>query len=241
MYSNPTSFMAPSTTSTGRRILVALVAIYVVQLVLEQWFRLPVVDLLAWSGPSSGTFRPWQPVTAFLINGPGPLSALMDWLILFFFWRPAEEALGRRLLFRLLLVTWLTAVLVTLPLLMVGAVVAPSAYLGLNCFLTGLLVVFGLSNPGANILLFFVVPVPAWLMAWATGLVSFLFFLYLRSVGASVAFFGWVGAMAFMYVRTRRLDPLAWVRRRMARRRQPRGQAIRFPGGNRADDDTLYH
>ena len=243
MYSNPTSFAGPGTTVTGRRILVALVATYIIQLVLEQWLRLPLQDLLAWSGPSSGRFQPWQPVTAFLINGPGPMSALFDWLILYFFWRPAEEALGRRGLFRLLLVTWLAAVLITLPLLMVGAVNAPMSYLGLNCFLTGLLVVFGLCHPSANILLFFVLPIPAWVMAWGTGLVSFLFFLYLRSVGASVAFFGWVGAMAWMYLRTRRVDPLAWIRRRWRKSSGPRpkGQAIRFPGGGRSDDDTLYH
>lgn len=234
--------LGPSMTPLTRNVLIGLVALYVVQVILANWVRLPVLEVLGWGSPWSERFpfRPWQPVTAFFLNGPTPFNALIEWLVLYFFLPPAEMTLGRRGLVRVLLVSWVAAVAVSLPLLYLGVVGVSMPYLGLDCFLTALIVVFGLSQPHARILLFFVLPIRASWVAWGTGLVSFLYFLYSRELVSSVAFFGWCGAVLWMYGGTNVLR--RWLDRRGPRR--PRRKDSRFhviDGGRDEGGPPIYH
>lgn len=246
MYRQQVSFgTGGGQTPLGRNVLIASICLYCVQVVLENWMAFPVTTTLAWWGPDSGSFRFWQPVTAFLLSGPTPLSAAIDWLVLYFFWSPVERQLGRRGLLRTLGAAWLAAVALTLPLLLLGGVQGRSPYLGPTCFLTALVAVFGLANPTATILLI-VLPVRAVWITWGSGILAFLFFLYARDVASAVAFFGWAGAVAsFLGGRTLRRTWLRvqerWYRSRLDRTRQKaRSRFTAIPGG-RDDDGPVYH
>ena len=54
--------MGPKLTRLTRNLLIALVALYMIQLVLENWLGLPVLAYVAWWGPSGssglGAFSP---------------------------------------------------------------------------------------------------------------------------------------------------------------------------------------
>jgi len=212
-------------------ILGILAGLYVVQVVLERWVGIPVVALLAWGNP--GLFRPWQPVTAFLFNGPTPIAALIEWVVLFFLLPPALSLSGRGAVARISVAAWAGAVGATLALQATGVLEpAVSPYLGLEPFITALLLLFGLARPDARILLFFVIPLRAAWVAWGTGAVTFLLFLFSREVGPSIAFFGWCGALAWYVARTRLP--------RLPRRRsppRPTGRLHVLPGGR----DDLVH
>ena len=87
--------MGPPMTPLTRDLLIALLALFVIQLLAENWLGLPVLAKLAWWPFSSGSFEPWQPVTAFLINGPSPVEALLDWLMIYFFaYKPQDDKGG---------------------------------------------------------------------------------------------------------------------------------------------------
>ncbi|MBN1336256.1 MAG: hypothetical protein JXB39_09870 [Deltaproteobacteria bacterium] len=220
----------PPTRLPGSRltwwILGVLAGLYVLQVILEQWTGVPIVARLAWWAPGSGLFRPWQPVTAFFLNGPAPFSALIEWVVLFFLLPPTLSLFGRRGVALASIAAWAGAVAITLPLQFLGVIQAGSApFLGLEAFITTLLLLFGLSRPDARILLFFVIPIRAAWVAWGTGAVAFLLFLYTRGVPSSVAFFGWCGALAWFRGR----DLFSGRRRGPVRRRSSRLHAL--PGG----------
>ncbi len=235
----------------GRKVLITLVVLYIVQTILQNWMGVPVLETMAWWTPGSGYFRPWQPVTAFFLNGPTPLGAFISWLILYFFFTPAESSLGRRGLLEVIIVSWLSAVILLLPLLSLGAIVATTPYLGINCFLTALIVVFGLSRPNATILLFFVLPIRAAWVAWGTGFISFLYLVYTRDMSSAVALFGWAGAVLYMISGGRITNLIALLRARLLARRIFRRSSRRhhldvLDGGRsrrsgQDDDDILYH
>ncbi len=214
-------------------ILGVLAGLYVLQVVLEQWMGLPVVARLAWWDGASGLFRPWQPATAFLLNGPDPLGAVIDWVVLFFLLPPTLSIFGRRGVTGASAAAWACATVVTLVLQLVR-ILQPGAspFLGLEPFITALLLLFGLSRPDARILLFFVLPIRAGWVAWGTGAVAFLVFLYSRGTGASLAFFGWCGALAWLRGR----GALARLGSRRPPRRSP-GRLRVLPGGH----DDLVH
>ncbi len=181
-------------TPRTRNVLLALFAIYVAQLllpgVLEAW--------LAWQ-PFGQGFLPWQPITAFALGGPTPFAACLEWLAVFFLLAPVERGLGKRDAWFGILAAWTAGVALGLVLTTVGAVGVPSGgYLGLAPLLAALVAFFGWANPGARILIAFILPVRADLVAWATGLLSFLYLLYARDLGSALAFGAWAGAWAWM-------------------------------------------
>lgn len=183
-------------TDLTKRVLVALVGLYIGQLVLTEWVGLPLVSWLAWQWAPAGTFYPWQVVTAYLLNGPTPLAAFFDWLAIFFFLGPAERALGRRGLLRSVLVTLAISAVLGFVLLLTGAVTARGPFIGLNPLITALIVVFGLANPNASILLFFVLPIKAAWIAWGSGLFALLNFLAFRDLDSALWLTGWFGGYA---------------------------------------------
>jgi membrane associated rhomboid family serine protease len=227
------TFTGPGGSRLTWWILGVLAGLYVLQVLLEQWAGLPVVAHLAWADPGSGLFRPWQPVTSFLLNGPAPMSALIEWMVLFFLLPPTLSLYGRREVAAAGLAAWAGAVAITL-VLQAPRILQPTAtpFLGLEPFLTALLLLFGLARPDARILLFFVIPIRAGWVAWGTGAVAFLVFLYTRSVGASVALFGWCGALAWFYGRSR----LAGLR--LPRRSRPASSHLKVVRGGH---DDLVH
>ena len=94
-------------TPLARKVLISLVSLYVAQLVLLRAQGIMGSPSLG-SGPrgfietlylwpvGTGHWRPWQPLTCLLVNGPTPLAAFFDWLFLFFILGPVEILMGTR-------------------------------------------------------------------------------------------------------------------------------------------------
>lgn len=229
-------------TPLARNVLVTLFAIYVVQLLVGD----PMIALFAWH-PFGAGFRPWQIVTAFLLGGPDPLSAVLNWLVLFFLLAPLDRLLGRKGLIRGIGVSWAVAVAVAMVLVATGIVRQEGAFYGGSALLAALLALFGFLMPGATFLLMFIVPVKAGLIAWGTGLLSFLYLLYTRDLGAALAFFSWGGAWLFLNARggggVRRLM-LRWKRHRIEKRLQKfeviEGGKGREPTRRSGTDDWVH-
>jgi len=191
-------------TPLTKRVLILLLGLFVGQLVLENWFGVRLTRYLAWHGIETGMFYPWQVVTAYFLNGPSVIQALFDWLVILFFLPPAEEAYGKKGLSRFLLTLLAVSALAGFGLNYVGAVhqgALAGAFTGLNPVITGLIVLFGLTRPNAQILLFFVIPIKAAWIAWGTGLFAFLFFLGGRDLDATLWLSGWVGAYLWLQMR----------------------------------------
>lgn len=171
-------------------LLGGLFAIYVVQLLLrgtlEPW--------LAWQ-PLGAGFFPWQVFSAFLLNGE-PLNTVFDWMVLFFTIPTLERELGRRRLGNAMMTAWAFAVVAGLVLSAVGAV--SGIFVGLNPLAWALVALFGFLHPDARIMLFFVIPIRAGVLAWGTGLLTFLYMLYARDLGSTLGFFAWVGVYFWM-------------------------------------------
>lgn len=185
-------------TPLAKRVLVALIGMFVVQLVLESWLHLPLSSTLAWHGLETGRWRIWQVLTCYLLNGPGPMEAFFDWLFIVFFFSPVQQTIGRRGLIRVAGLAIGISAVVGCVLNWTGAVTAVRPFYGLNPLLTPLIVIFGLSRPNAQILLFFVLPIKASWIAWGTGLMALLTFLSSRDLGSTLWLTGWIAGYVYM-------------------------------------------
>ena len=232
--------MGPPMTPLTRDLLIALLALFVIQLLAENWLGLPVLAMLAWWPFGSGSFHPWQPLTAFLINGPSPVEALLDWLMIYFFAPTAQDAFGSRGFLRAMGFTAIFSIVAGLALLAIGAVGTPTPFLGLNPFITALIVLFGLSRPNAQILLFFVLPIKAGWVAWGTGLLAALTFLFSRDLGSALWLSGWLAGYLWLELQLpgglRR--PILRLQQWWLRRKLRRFKVI---DGGRRDPDDLVH
>jgi hypothetical protein len=213
-----------------RNVVGVLFVVYVAQLLTGG--RLEA--LLAWQ-PMGDGFRPWQPLSSFLLSGPDPLGAFFEWLGVFFLVGPLERLLGRRSLFGAVGASLAASVPLALLGQWLGVLgVAGGAVLGIEPLLVALVALFGFTMPSAQFLFMFVIPMRAAWLAWGTGLLSFLYLLYSRDVGSALAFFSWGGAWLWTGVRNGALRraQLQWKRARIARE-QRKFQVIE---GGRGDD-----
>ncbi len=236
----PASFGVDPTPLTTR-VIGVLFGVYVVQLLAENWLGLPVTGALAWSPWRSGLFRPWQPLTFWLLSGPAPLSALISWVVLFFFLPPTERTLGRRGTLRFTLFTVAFTAVAGLLLDLVGAVAGGSPVLGIEGLLAAMIVVFGLAHPRATILLFFVIPVQAAWIAWGSGVLALLNFLAGRSLGAAVILAGWIAGWLWMELLRRGGLRRVLLRRKQARIKKKLSRFEVIDGGRGPDGGPWVH
>jgi len=240
MYGQQRVVMGPQLTPFTKQVLMVLAGLYVAQLLLENWIGIPMLRTFAWWSIDSPTFGPWQPLTAFLINNPSePIWVVVQWVVLAFFIPPAEMALGRRGLFEALTWAAIGGIGVTLALNTLGAVGGPTPYLGMSAVLEALIVVFGLSRPNAQILIFFVLPIRAAWVAWGSGLLTFLYFLSSRDIVSSVSLFAWGATVAYMY--RGRLNPQFFGRGGRGARKPSSSRRFDVIDGGRDDDGPIYH
>lgn len=168
-----------------RALLGGLFLIYVVQLVLQGTLE----PWLVWQ-PFGAGFQPWQVFSAFLLNGE-PLGAVFDWLTLYFTVPALEQRLGPRRLGNAALTVWAFAVVAGLLGSATGLV--QGAFLGSTPLAIAALALFGFQYAEAQIRLFMLIPIRAIVLAWASGLISFLYMLYGKDLGSTLVFFAWVG------------------------------------------------
>lgn len=150
--------------------------IYILELLFEHWLNIPVVRSLVLFPLGHPEFRIWQLLTHPFLHDPGsPLGFLITCLVFYFFSAPVERALGSGGFLFLFYASTLGALLVGLPVNAMAGFNLP--FSGMMPSLLSLIVVFGLMNPEATILLMFVLPIKAKYLSYGTVIITFLTFL----------------------------------------------------------------
>lgn len=192
-----------SLTPTGKAMLTVYATVYVLELIGNHWLGIPLYQMLALSPPNSDHFHLWQLVTHPVIHDPqAPIGFLINCLVFYFFAGTIEAAMGTRHFLRLY------------ALAAVGAAAGGLLFSGLTSFgvpfagmmpsLLALIVVFGLLQPEATILLMFVLPIKAKFISYGTIIVTALTFL--AQTNAHGAYhLGGIG-LAWLYFRS----PTQW-------------------------------
>lgn len=163
-------------TRVGRIMLLIYGGIYVLELLFEHWFHIPIVRSLVLFPFGHPEFRIWQLLTHPFLHDPGsPLGFLISCLVFYFFSAPVERTLGSRGFLFLFYASAAGAVLVGLTVNALAGFNAP--FMGMMPSLLSLIVVFGLMNPEATILLMFVLPIKAKYLSYGTMIITFLTFL----------------------------------------------------------------
>lgn len=168
-------FGAPLT-KVGKAMLIGYAAIYVVELLCEHWLAVPVYGWLALNPLTSPGFGIWQVITHPLLHSPNaPIPFLLSCLVFYFFAGTIEYSLGTRRFITLYVLAAVGSVVVGLPF---SALPSFSfLFSGMVPSLLAMIVVFGLLQPEATILLFFVLPVKAKYISYGTVIVTVLTFL----------------------------------------------------------------
>ena len=172
-----------------RNVLIGLVAVYIAQLVAPALFQ-----PLAWL-PLGGGFRPWQPLTSFLIQGE-PFQAFFGWMAIFFFLTPVARDLGMRTFGRATLLIWAAASLLTIGVAATGVI--SGVHYGIAPFIAMLVAFFGFRNPTAQVY-FYILPLRAVWLAWADGFLAFLFLLSAPGPSTLLSLLFWMGAFAWVW------------------------------------------
>ena len=163
-------------TSTGKNLLFFYGGIYILELLFEHWLKFPVVRYFVLFPFASEFFHIWQILThPFLHDPSAPISFLINCLVFYFFASPVELTFGTK---RFLVLFYIAAVGSAICGLLFSSVSGFSApFMGMMPSLLALIVVFGLINPEATILLMFILPVKAKYLSYGTILITVLTFL----------------------------------------------------------------
>ncbi len=191
-------------TPVGKIMLIVYATVYVLELIGQQWLGIPIYRWLALSPVNSGTFHIWQVVTHPLIHDPGaPIGFLINCLVFFFFAGTIESALGTRAFLRLYVIAALGGAAASLLFGGLTSFGVPCA--GMMPSLLALIIVFGLLQPEATILLMFVLPIKAKYISYGTTIVTALTFLAQTNVHGAYHL-GGIG-LAWLYFRA----PAQWL------------------------------
>lgn len=186
----PVSLEVPPQPPWARNTLIALFVLYALELFSRNILHLPV-DQGIWM-PLRGGFAPWQPLTHFLIQGNAVVWVVVSGFVLMLL-LPSTADMTARQRAEFFGLTALGGMGLAFILDLFGILHGPA--LGWSTFVTALIVRFGLLNPNASVLLFFVIPAPASLFVWATGVLSFLGLLAAPSLGTAEYFGAFLGTM----------------------------------------------
>jgi membrane associated rhomboid family serine protease len=163
-------------TPLGKKLLLIYGAIYILELLWVHWLHVPVTLKLQLYPVQSENFQLWQLIThPFIHNPQAPISFLINCLIFYFFAGSVEQAFGTQRFLMLFYLAALGAALCGLAFSSISSFNAP--FMGMLPSLLALIVVFGLLNPEATILLMFIIPVKAKFISYGTLLITLLTFL----------------------------------------------------------------
>lgn len=231
-------------TPLGKKLLILYAVIYVSELLLEHWIHAPVVPVLQLHPLSHPGFDWWQVLTAHFIHDPtAPIGFLINCLVFYFFSGPVERLLGTERFLILFYLSALGAAVCGLLFSRVSGFDAP--FLGMMPSLLALVVIFGLSNPEATILLMFIIPIKAKYISYGTVLITLLTFL--AKVNPHGAYH--LGGILFGYLYFRGpknvFDPgavhLKYLQWQFERKKRSRFRVIDGNKGKKDDDKPTYH
>jgi membrane associated rhomboid family serine protease len=225
-----------SLTRLGRTMLTIYAVVYIVELIGQQWLGIPAYQLLALSPIKSGNFQFWQLVTHPLIHDPGaPIGFLINCLVFYFFAGTIESAFGTQGFLRLYAITALGGAAAGLVFSGLTSFSAPMS--GMMPSLLALIVIFGLLQPEATILLMFVLPIKAKYISYGTIIVTALTFL--AQTNAHGAYHLGGIALGWLYFRSpaQWLDPNWWRWKYFEHTQKKRRSKFTVVKNNTHDDD----
>jgi hypothetical protein len=141
--------------------------------------------------------------------------------------------------------TYLGSIVLGMVFLLTGMVhINNGVWFGIEPFLAGLLVIFGLSRPNAQILLFFVLPVRAAWVAWGSGLLCLLYLLSDRNLSSAMWAAGWISGFVWLrggMQKTIKQQILRWKQRQL-KQKLSRFDVIEGGQGwgSVSDDDNVH-
>lgn len=221
----------PTITPTVKQILIALVSVFVLQLVLENWLDLRV---FGWLALQPGELMPWQLGTYVLVNSGEPLFFMIGLLFLAWALSQVEMMFGQRRTLQLCGVAILSA---SVPAWLLGF-----AFPGLpplwgisSLWFCSVALTCWLDRRGVRSL-FGVLPMTGQQMLLLFAGISFLYFLADKNVTRLVGDFGALaGGIAFAN----------WLRRPRRPKRPPERKSARASGfkviQGGQDDRNLLH
>ena len=163
-------------TSLGKRMLLLYGAIYIAELLLEHWMKIHPVQYLQLFPLRSDHFHVWQILSHPFIHDPGaPFGFLINCLVFYFFAASLEAAMGARRFLKCFYFSALGGALCGL--IFSGVSGFHSPFMGMMPSLLALIVLFGLLNPDATILLMFILPIKAKYISYGTIVITLLTFL----------------------------------------------------------------
>jgi membrane associated rhomboid family serine protease len=140
----------------------------------------------------------WRFLTAGFAHAPGLQHILFNMLMLYFLGRDIEDLYGPKEFLRLYLILVVVAnVIWSVVNKLVGVSLDASAY-GASGAITGIVVLYALNFPHRTLLLFFVIPMPAWLL----GVLGVAYDIYGAMGGAdrNVAYSAHLAGAAFALI-----------------------------------------
>jgi membrane associated rhomboid family serine protease len=182
--------MFPKLTPATRAIIVVNVLVYL----LERAAPVPMeVHFALWPlGTPEGLFRPWQLVTYAFLHDPTGLTHIFFNMFALYMFGPALEAYWRPRRFLGYYFVCVIAAGIT-QLAVEYAFGGGEPTIGASGGIFGILLAFGMLFPRARILLYFAIPMPAWLFVAGYAVVELFFGVTGRQ--ASVAHFAHLGGM----------------------------------------------
>jgi len=226
----------PPLTPVTRNVLVALFALYVIELTSANVLGLPTT-LLAWSGFGRG-FALYQPLTRYLVQGNGVIGVVIAGVVLYFFLPVVERLFRPAQLVEALVAGAIGGTALGLLLDAVGLLHGTAR--GWSVLVEVLVVLFGLRLPNAEIRLFFILPIQARILVWGAALIGFLMLLATMDL-TSADFFGTLlGAVGWWHTR----GPAGRRRRLLRDASRIEKELDRFtvlPGGRGGRDDDMVH
>jgi hypothetical protein len=241
-----------------KKVLGILIVLYVVQVfALKPQGLTPGVNPIAPRGLTwlylwdlnSGFWRPWQPITSFFFNR-GVMAAAIDWLMVFFFLGSVQQLVGDKRLAKGMIWTAVIAILFSHGAMALTGALEPAAFSrsiafrGLDPFLISLLVIFGLAQPNAQILLFFVLPIKASWVAWVSGLLALLVFITSTTMSTALILGGWIGGYVFVRSGFGNIQRVFERYRLIRKKKKLQKELSKFTvidGGKDEDEDEYLH
>jgi len=239
----PAFSFGSSLTWIGKKLLIIYVAIYILELLSEHWFKIPVVSYLQLYPFKLENFHIWQIVTHPFIHNPySPLGFAISCIVFYFFAGPVETALGPKRFLVLFYFSALGGALCGLCFSGVTGFGAP--FSGMMPSLLSLIIIFGFLNPEATILLMFILPIKAKYLSYGTLAITLLTFLAKANPHGAYH----LGGIVFGYIYFKGpgtiLDPgriYTKYLQRQLKRKQSRFQIINGDKNKDDDDTPTYH
>ncbi len=212
--------------------------IYVAAIAVKEGPRYPLVDWLKLEvGSLERPWEWWRFVSYGFVHDPQRLAHVaLNMLALFFFGRPVEERYGKGEFLRLYFLLLAASGLVYVLLERLRGAGEQDALYGASGAVAGILILFALNYPRQQVLLFFVIPTPAWVLAIGMVVLDMLGAMSGRGGIAYTAHLAGA-ALGFLYYRSR--WNLSSLGRMLPRVRRPRLRTVRpesFEPEEPADD-----